>query len=447
VISTRPGALGPFSATIGGETVWGPSVAELTTRTRRPWTWDPAGVADLLVHSHPLGDRTVVADVRRADPEPLAGTRPPGPASATAREQADAAVEALVASVRAIEPDATLSLSGGLDSRVILAALLELGRRPLLRVSGVPGSFDRRVAEQIAAATGLELRPIEVTVDAVVAAASPAAVATAGVLPLTNVAGLLHLVTPEARTEPVILGGNGEFARDHYGPRRGFAAAAGRARPRRAALAHLERAMPVPVRPDETSGLGPELREAIDPVAVRARRQAVVAELPGDRAGDVADAFFLTQYTRHKTGADMDLLGADRARLPFADRGWVDQVRRLPSAWKLGSRWHRHALARLAPRLLALPEQGYGNRTARRPPRRYWLRGPAPGRGPHYLDQRMFRSDALLDLLRERRQLVADLVEPPLVDHWIDEQRAAGTRPHLPFALLSLALLREALGG
>jgi asparagine synthase (glutamine-hydrolysing) len=44
-------------------------------------------------------------------------------------------------------------------------------------------------------------------------------------------------------------------------------------------------------------------------------------------------------------------------RSPFHSRRWIDQIWNLPASWKLGSNWHRFAIAKNMPKLLEFPEE------------------------------------------------------------------------------------------
>lgn len=412
-----------------------------TTATAAPpsrWTWDLDAVADHLVHGHPLGDATFRSGRSfEPDRELVTGPAASAPSSRSSRSsrssdrppEADAAVEALRAAVARVPRDAVLSLSGGWDSRVLLAALLDLGRPPALVVSGARGTTDREVAEAIARELGLGLRAVEVTADRVAALAGPVAATSGGVLPATNAAGLAHLLAPagaptDGDLPPVLLGAGGELARTYYAARDPRAATLQAGLDRSHAGVVIAGRHPVPLDEAERRLLAPGLAEALEPDAVTVRRDEVLDRLPGETALEVADQFFLMQYGRRKTGADEAVVSAARdVHLPFFDPDWAAAVSRLDRRWKTGDRWHRHALERLQPALLDVPVP--------------------PGPPEHYLDQRMFRSGPLLDLVAAHERDLDDLVDPVLVRRLVSEQRDHGRRPHVTFALLALSQWRS----
>lgn len=118
------------------------------------------------------GDETLVRGVQRLDParihrlHPVAEPAPakPRPSAELPRgfdAQVDAANAALVSyfeTLRRVFGDAVvLGLSGGYDSRLLLAAARKVGMRPRLFVGGAPQSADVRIALTIAAGCGLEI--------------------------------------------------------------------------------------------------------------------------------------------------------------------------------------------------------------------------------------------------------------------------------------------------
>ena len=443
-----------YAAPPGCMPAHGSNVADVARRAGLEWSWDHSAVADYLAVGHPLDDRTPHMNVRRMPAGSIVklrggtvtvsclGLEDVGPPPR--RGSLGTAIEALVEAARALPSDSCwLSMSGGLDSRLLLAALLAAGRRPRLIVSGASGSFDRDVSTAIAAAMGLPLAAVVVDTAAVAVSAPTAAEGSSGLLPVSHWAGLVHLVHPSGPTlGPVVLGSNGEFARSYYAPQ--FALGDIRlalARPE-AALELLAKRSALPFTEEELTFLHPTLREQLHPEAVRERLRAALVVPNSCTALAAADEFFLRQHGRRKTAADLSALSATGVdwRVPLFNIEWVEAVRALPRRWKLGSAFHRYAVARLQPKLLRFPEEFGGAVTSRVPGLRYLLGPRHQPRGAHYLEQSMFRSPALLHLLRQGRTTLGGLVDPVFVDRLADEQARIGHRPHLIFTLMALAL-------
>ncbi|GGV00597.1 hypothetical protein GCM10010182_17360 [Actinomadura cremea] len=448
LVSGRSGAVVHVYDT-GGTLAHGPCVDDALRAAGRGLRWNVEAVADYLLFGHLLGDASLDAGLRTVPPGAVVTLTREGHRVAVAapppapEPSPDTAVDALCGAVsRAAGDGCALSMSGGLDARLLLAALLAGGHRPRLLISGVPGSFDREVATGIARAFGLPHAVRAVPAAALDAGADRIARPTSGLLPVTNWAGMAHLAD-DPPDVPVLLGYHGEYARPYYLPARGRTALRAARRPARDAVPLLARRFPDPFRPAEHARLAPGLSAALAPDAARAR---LAAALPGrGTLGAAAGEFFRAQYGHHKIGANLAAIGA-RAdwRVPLLDPGWADAVAALPYRWRLGDRWHRYAIGRLCPRLLDHPEEGYGARTARRPPVRYWTRGPRPPAAPFYVDRSAFRDGPVPDGAARRAGRGLDrLLDPALPAALLARGADRLARPHVCFALDALARWRR----
>ncbi|WP_059006474.1 asparagine synthetase B family protein [Streptomyces specialis] len=452
LISSRSGAVGHFYDTRVPR-AHGACLDEVLTAAGRPLRWDHGAVADHLVFGHPLGEATLDRDIRRVPAGSVVVlTRSGGEIRASRPADApvatpDAALAAFVASVRrAADGGCALSMSGGLDARLLLAALLADGHRPRLLIAGVPGSFDRMVATAVARDLGLRHTVHAVTAARLPYGAARVARATDGLLPLSNWAGMAHLAE-DPSPEPALLGYHGELARGYYLPAAVRSAAALARRPAAHAPAHLLGRSGDPFRKAEHARLAPGLSAALGREALEERVRAVLPAT-GTLLG-ATEAFFRAQYGRRKIGANLAAIGEFTAwRVPFLDPDWADAAGALPGRWKLGDRWHRWAIGRLWPRLLDYPEEGYGRRTAPRPSPRHWLAGPGRPRTPYYADQRpLLGPGPVMDFLgRHAGHGLGDLLDPALAGELIAEQMSGAPRPHLCFALGALSCWRRSAG-
>jgi hypothetical protein len=147
-------------------------------RMGMPRSVDIDGVADALRWGHPLDGRTIFKDLAIVPPrsEVLLKTGSPPrirPVTTEKRGQTYDSLspqQLLEAQLAAIEASASripasgsfLSLSGGLDSRTALVALLTQGIRvPCVSMASSPHSLDARIARQFCAANDLSHRVIE----------------------------------------------------------------------------------------------------------------------------------------------------------------------------------------------------------------------------------------------------------------------------------------------
>ncbi len=139
---------------------------------------DRIGVIDYVMSGANHGDRTPIAAVRIADPAQAVelatlATRPlttpaqwtEGPRYATMAQAVDAAAAILTDRAAALAAGfgerIRSALSGGFDSRLIVASLRAAGVNPKLHVYGRPGDEDVRIAQRAAQAIGLPLEHID----------------------------------------------------------------------------------------------------------------------------------------------------------------------------------------------------------------------------------------------------------------------------------------------
>jgi hypothetical protein len=142
--------------------------------------FDPQGVYEFAFNVVPVGDDTVFADLKTLGPRivleltatgtlrhSLVKTLPATAGTRTAEERIAAAARALAdvtaTHVRQFGDAIHCPLSGGLDSRLLLAALRAAGASPQLYVYGGAQDEDVRIAQAIAAAEGLEIAHIDKT--------------------------------------------------------------------------------------------------------------------------------------------------------------------------------------------------------------------------------------------------------------------------------------------
>lgn len=145
---------------------------------------DPAGLSEALALQLPLGERTLVAGVSRLAPgtsltvnldtldvvrsrswDPAALLRPP---RRRFEEVADDLVERFLHATRRCTenaPHVAVTLSGGMDTRCLLAAVRRLGRPATAYHVGIPGSRAERYTRQIAETCGVPLRLFPLDAD------------------------------------------------------------------------------------------------------------------------------------------------------------------------------------------------------------------------------------------------------------------------------------------
>ena len=137
-------------------------------------SFDPQGVFELAFNVAPIGDDTVFDELKTLGPDrlvellpdavrihPLAKPLPDAPAAMPIGERLERHKALLAAAVRPyvrhFGDHVHCPLSGGLDSRLLLAALRAEGCRPQVYVYGCPEDGDVRIARSIGEALGFEV--------------------------------------------------------------------------------------------------------------------------------------------------------------------------------------------------------------------------------------------------------------------------------------------------
>jgi asparagine synthase (glutamine-hydrolysing) len=141
-------------------------------------TFDRQGLYEYALQVAVLGDDTVLSEIKRLGPTQVVeltvdGAKihrvskplPHEPSKASLADQLSSHSrllhEVVGEQVRHFGDNIHCPLSGGLDSRLVLAVLRSLGRRPNVYVYGPPGSSDVAIAKQIGEAEGFDVEWIE----------------------------------------------------------------------------------------------------------------------------------------------------------------------------------------------------------------------------------------------------------------------------------------------
>lgn len=312
------------------------------------------------------GNRTPIAGVRRLQPgercELAAGalrvaswmTAAPSPPFASFAEAVDAGVAVMretVGRFAAAHPHLGISLSGGLDSRLILAALPPR-RRAELEVLCIeaPTSHDATVVRQLAAQVGFAPTIVDVAAFPRRRAAALASGASLRRDHCANplVVAVLEWAESALGNAPRLHGQNGEFARGfYYGSTSAAAPAAAEGASR--ILDYW-----LSTNRDTMQLLTPEYREAGDALA----RAETVAWLTGiDRPWlEATDELYLVQRLAPWAGIELSRTSMRRIDLsPFCDPRFLAFARRVSPAHKRASRLFTAMLEALDPALAALP--------------------------------------------------------------------------------------------
>jgi asparagine synthase (glutamine-hydrolysing) len=156
-----------------GERVFSTSLLAATAALPR-LSFDPQGVYELAFNVMPIGDDTVFNEFKTLSPEtvleltedgvvrhavrkPLPDMPSDLPLNERIERHRERVAKVVGSHVGAFEGEVFCPLSGGLDSRLVLAALREQGVSPHVYVYGNPGDEDVEIARAIGAACGFEV--------------------------------------------------------------------------------------------------------------------------------------------------------------------------------------------------------------------------------------------------------------------------------------------------
>jgi asparagine synthetase B (glutamine-hydrolysing) len=334
---------------------------------------DPEGLAAFLMLGEHFSDTTLLAGVRiapaaswvRSDGGPPRTdvwwqVRYPG--SLRAAEEEDAAREAGRRFRRAVERQTTgparvgVPLSGGLDSRICLAAIpAERARTVTSFTWGDPGCLDRVFARATARACGTRHRDLDYRYDALVAQAARGAWIVDGLAGATDFHVLPYLDDLAADADVVLNGFAGDAllgGNFHWRRVRGLA-------PEAVAHATFAKRNDV-LAPEETTAiLHPGARGACADLRATYAR-AFLAHQQEDALGTL-DAFLLDSRVRRWTSFGTQLLRARVvSRAPFYDADFFDLVATVPPDWRTDHRFYRKVLLSTFPAVARIGWQTTG---------------------------------------------------------------------------------------
>jgi asparagine synthase (glutamine-hydrolysing) len=368
-------------------------------------SFDPQAVYELAFNVVPVGDATVFREIGTLGPDraieltpagavpralakPLPDTADPMPPAARIERHLEALGRVVDAHVGHFGDRVHCPLSGGLDSRLLLAALRARGSRPKVYVYGGSGSDDVAIAQRIGAAEGFDVDWID--------------------------KGARPLPTPDAFPEQVERNFQEYDGLPVYGEvfENGSNAAARDARHAGGALAAsggcgeiYRNFFFLPDRPVSAAAVARTFfarydrrdttREFDEPAFLRRVEDKILAALglPGER-GKLPRALVEQIYPRVRCrsffGREISLEGRYGAYLmPFLDHRVVGEAMTLPMALKHAGRFEAMLINALDPQLARLPSS-YGHDFSGPPGARHRLSEWATRIRPAWLRQRSY---------------------------------------------------------
>jgi asparagine synthase (glutamine-hydrolysing) len=340
-----------------------PQVSALLVDPRLPRALDAQAAGEFLVFQCVLRERTLIDGVRLLPPASLLVFEPGRgvavestwtlryrPAAGDhARALADALADA-AGRLAGGDERVGLPLSGGLDSRTLLAAI---PRRPLRTITyGRPDSDDLRLAAELAARAGTEHHAIELRPGYIAAEARTMVERTDGMHSCLNAHAAL--LRDAARVcDVVLLGNGGDCLLDGLwsGPDDA---------PDDAVATRLFSKLAIGMPPRLAGGVvaprGP-LADALERAAAGLRE--ALASVAGDGAADRADAFNVVHRHRRWVlqGVPAQATHVD-FRHPYYDDRVVEAALAVPASLRAERRAHVEALKLLSPELARVRRQG-----------------------------------------------------------------------------------------
>jgi asparagine synthase (glutamine-hydrolysing) len=385
-----------FYAVRDGKFHYGDTVSDVVEAAGFDWIWDYDALTNLAVFGHLIGKQTLHPAVSRVGKGEL--VRWNGSAISTKTYVIDQkissnpvndAIDALLESVRSQhKPGDVISVSAGFDSRVILAAFLSLGLKPNLVVMGAENSTDVLIASQIAKTFNLPLEHVPVCGTRGLADRFLITRLTSGTKTIEN----WHTYEYTAGASfpagsGIWIGSNGEFARTFYVDRglQFYAAnAVGTPMVKKFWQTKISRnSLPDTLRPALTD-------EFLECLSSEKQLTQLQSFFSFESLAQVNDHLYLERVRQFIANGLRLVSTKYTPKTPFLDPRWIAAVQRMPRRWKLGNRWHRHAIRRLFPKLLAFPYDLTGDAMGNAPGLKYWL-----GFSPHsnsvpFFDYRAF---------------------------------------------------------
>lgn len=433
----------------GARFVHGADVFDVVRRAGIPWVWNPGALESMLILDHTMGEDTLHADVKRVPPCSVLVHDARGLDVRRDDFWSDVfrgggSVEEALGALGSVldemdDQRAVVSLSGGLDSRLILSRFLARGRKPLCLTMGYRDSTDMLVARAIVKKYALPHRTVELDGEDYLRHAPQIVRATSG----TKSAAHWHtFLYPRAAALPEgsvhLVGANGEFARSYYLDK-GILSRLADVWPTDLARPYFTLKYESRHNPLRSLGLAQFPVRGASPVPAAgggiARRAAELSG--GGRFLDRLDRFYATNRVRHFIGNGMALYDAVSAtRSPFLDVRWIRAAARLPRAAKLGGVFHRAGIAANCPGLLEFPAGGESRLSRTPPPLQWTKRSGWVGYSP---SDSVLTAPRVEELLRDSSELDS-LLEAPVRRRMVDLRlpRVNGVLLPLHFAVRAI---------
>lgn len=266
-----------------------------------------------------------------------------------------------------------LSLSAGLDSRLVLAYMLKRGIKPLVITAGWSRSTDVKIAKKIASYFELQHRIVELAPGDYFQHAKKIVQITNGSKPPAHWHTYIYLYKAGLPEQCIHYAGvNGEFARNFYFDKGIVAMLADRVPFNLFRVFHWFRHT---VRKTEKiTGYDeiPEINGPAEFIDVPRYLELLTQDIPGFL--NRLDYYFATQTVRNFIGNGLALYRAVApTQSAFLDSRWIRDVITMPRKCKLGSYFHRQAINAYLPKLMEFPIDEHEKPISLKPELFYWM--------------------------------------------------------------------------
>jgi hypothetical protein len=438
IITSPIGAMHYFYTIEQGVFHHGERIVDILKEAKLAWAWNWKALGDLCQLENLTSNNTLHPAIHRVPPGSILRYRNGHldlrsksyldsiPAQPSDPSEAVACLNEEVAAWTDHNP--YLSLSGGFDSRVILSSLLAQGVRPHLITMGSDESSDVQVARSIAERFSLDHDLIKIKLEDLVTHGPKISALTNGSKTAWHWHTYLYPLKasiPSAST--FFVGTLGEFARSYYFDKGVLGRVANAISP-----FSLKRFWKLKLSRHPTFH-GPELASLNSNFADQLSSEGI--ESRSRRLTSLCHDEFLSGLTRYyfeqrvpnfyANGIKM-YLASSQWRSPFHSRKWINSIWNLDASWKLGSNWHRHAIATNLPDLLEFPEENGFNRhrMLRVAPLFYWT--PLMRRTPYItydMSARWYSEPLMQDYLRGHLTSIDDLIDPSAAQKIVESHR------------------------
>lgn len=347
--------------------VHGPGFFDVLRQSGLQWKWNSRSIACLLTSEFTISTDTLHPSIERFPPAAVLIHRNGRSTLSISqywdtifhgkRTTAQDTLDVLRMIMEEVKNPAALSLSAGFDSRVLLALLVEQGKKPVIGTMGYATSTDMQVASAIAQHFGLEHRQVVLEPHDYLKYARQITRITGGTKTADHWHTYIYIHNVGFSQDSVHwAGSNGEFARTtwyDWNPRARLFDRTPCSIARRIIARRFTHG-PYTRRYEQANQLMPDSCDSFRVTDVPLYFSSHLSKTVG-RLNQL-DQFIALHPTRHFIGNGVTLYRSlVPTHSPFLDVRWISKAARLPRQLRVGSNFHRFAVCSLLPQLRSFP--------------------------------------------------------------------------------------------